>query len=269
MNCEWKNIPIAGNKSYEELAASDLEELAKKYPYSFLHQFLFAKKVSQIDETAYRKQVPKAALLTNNIPWLQFILYNNSEITTHTNTFEKTIEERVNNASPVFEEPDEMGEVIETENELYLANERNEDVNGSLVSSILDREKEIAEEKNELNYEPLHTVDYFASQGIKTVSEKLPNDKLSKQLKSFTEWLKMMKRLPVEETTVISEIEEQKIQTSAEDSNEVKDVITEAMAEVLVKQGKMEKAKNIYHKLSLLYPEKSPYFATKIEQLNG
>ncbi|MGE5107570.1 MAG: hypothetical protein ACM3H8_08500, partial [Sphingobacteriales bacterium] len=65
------------------------------------------------------------------------------------------------------------------------------------------------------------------------------------------------------------ESDEKKIQEAAEDSNEVKDITTEAMAEVLLKQGKTEKAIDIYHKLSLLYPEKSAYFAAKIEQLKG
>jgi len=39
------------------------------------------------------------------------------------------------------------------------------------------------------------------------------------------------------------------------------------MAEVLAKQGMREKATEMYRKLSLLEPEKSAYFATRIEQL--
>jgi hypothetical protein len=41
------------------------------------------------------------------------------------------------------------------------------------------------------------------------------------------------------------------------------------MAEVLEKQGQPEKAIQIYIKLSFLYPEKSAYFAAKIQQLKG
>jgi hypothetical protein len=40
-----------------------------------------------------------------------------------------------------------------------------------------------------LSFEPYHTVDYFASQGIKAKEESKPKDKFSQQLKSFTEWL--------------------------------------------------------------------------------
>ncbi|MBC7903805.1 MAG: hypothetical protein H7Y27_10290, partial [Gemmatimonadaceae bacterium] len=51
--------------------------------------------------------------------------------------------------------------------------------------------------KTEVLFEPFHTVDYFASQGIKTdKQEDNPQDRLGKQLKSFTGWLKSMKKLP-------------------------------------------------------------------------
>ncbi|MEI9934455.1 MAG: hypothetical protein WDM71_06290 [Ferruginibacter sp.] len=41
-----------------------------------------------------------------------------------------------------------------------------------------------------LLFEPLYASDYFASQGIKLTDEIQSTDKLSMQLKSFTEWLK-------------------------------------------------------------------------------
>jgi len=41
------------------------------------------------------------------------------------------------------------------------------------------------------------------------------------------------------------------------------------MAEVLVKQGKSEKAIEMYQKLSLLNPSKSAYFAAKIERIKS
>ena len=41
------------------------------------------------------------------------------------------------------------------------------------------------------------------------------------------------------------------------------------MAEVYIQQGKKEKARDIYQKLSLLNPAKSTYFAAKLENLKG
>ncbi len=127
-----------------------------------------------------------------------------------------------------------------------------------------------AELEEELKFEPYHTIDYFASQGIKYEQEENPTDKFGKQLKSFTAWLKTMKRLPKAMLeSEMSDITEAAIQSIAEHSIEEKEVITEAMAEVLVLQGKTEKAIELYGKLSLLNPSKSAFFAARIEQIKA
>lgn len=116
--------------------------------------------------------------------------------------------------------------------------------------------------------EPLHTVDYFASQGIK-LREIEGKDKLSIKLRSFTEWLKTMKRIHPEKLEQESEEQVQsKIQHIAEHSNEVNEVVTEAMAEVFARQGLHQKAIEVYQKLSLQNPDKRTYFAAKISKLN-
>lgn len=267
MNSEWKNIPLREDKTFASATLSDVKHLSDKYPYSFLHQFLYAKKIKETDITHFKKQASKTALYSSNLPWLEFILDTDTKIY----ETEKLVNEippdtEINTDEEITDEIAVTEESLEEEREIFVQHEPIDEGN-SLVSGILDREKEIAQQETELKFEPLYTIDYFASQGIKTVTEQFPANKLDKQLKSFTEWLKVMKRLPAEETTVINETDEKKIQAAAEDSNEVKDITTEAMAEVLIKQGKNEKAIDIYHKLSLLHPEKSPYFAAKIEQL--
>ena len=47
------------------------------------------------------------------------------------------------------------------------------------------------------------------------------------------------------------------------------DLVTENLAEIMVKQGKVHKARDLYQKLMLKYPEKKTYFAQKIEQLKN
>jgi hypothetical protein len=125
----------------------------------------------------------------------------------------------------------------------------------------------INEEEEPMAFEPLHTVDYFASQGIKINEEVLMNDKLGNQVKSFTAWLKSMKKLHPGKLPEQNEVIEKIIQSSAEESNADADVLTEAMAEVLIKQDKREKAVAMYQKLSLMNPSKSAYFAAKIESI--
>lgn len=113
-----------------------------------------------------------------------------------------------------------------------------------------------------------HAIDYFASQGIKLDPSTLNEDQLQNKVRKFTDWLKQMKRINENPTDLGTDIEtEHLIEKIAQTSNEAKDVITETMAEVLVKQGKVEKAIQLYQKLSFLNPSKSTYFAAKINDL--
>ena len=47
------------------------------------------------------------------------------------------------------------------------------------------------------------------------------------------------------------------------------EIISETLAELMAKQGYTEKAIEMYNRLSLLFPEKNSYFASKIEDLNN
>ncbi len=122
---------------------------------------------------------------------------------------------------------------------------------------------------NQPLFEPYHTIDYFASQGIKLGNEIQANDRLGRQLKSFTEWIRTMKKLPQEnrEQQLMASGSNESIAAMAEGSVQHREVLTETMAEVLVKQGNNHKAIEIYQKLSLAYPDKSAYFAARIETL--
>ena len=116
--------------------------------------------------------------------------------------------------------------------------------------------------------EPLFTTDYFASQGIKLSEAEETSDQLGQKLKSFTEWLKTMKRLQPKETQIAAnDVADQKIQRIAETSNQSREILTETMAEVLLLQGLKDKAIEVYQKLSLLNPQKSAYFAAKIDEI--
>ena len=137
----------------------------------------------------------------------------------------------------------------------------------SVTDKIEKTETEIIVEKEELLFEPLHASDYFASQGIKLSEDALGADKLGKQLKSFTAWLKTMKKVHPDKLPPVNKVTETAVQNQAEKSNLEEEIVTEAMAEAYILQNKQAKAIDIYNKLSLLNPAKSAYFATKIESL--
>lgn len=142
-----------------------------------------------------------------------------------------------------------------------------------LLAQQLEEFRKPVDESTELKIasEPFHTVDYFASQGIKAMADNVSQDKLSKQLRKFTDWLKHMKHVEADTNNDLGTDPELEaaIHSIAKTSNEAKEIVTETMAEVLEKQGKLDKAIQLYIKLSFLNPDKSAYFATKIQKLKG
>ena len=75
-----------------------------------------------------------------------------------------------------------------------------------------------------------------------------------------------MKKVTVQEP---SRVTDPVVEAQANASVSGKEIITEAMAQVLEKQGKYQKAVEIYEKLLLLHPEKSSFFAARIEELKN
>ena len=142
-----------------------------------------------------------------------------------------------------------------------------------IIKQQLDTFNTPVTEETELIIEqtPQHSIDYFESQGIKAEITDNANDNLSHKLRKFTDWLKHMKTISLETDKDLGtdpELENA-IQNIAQNSNESREIVTETMAEVLEKQGKKDKAIQLYIKLSFLNPDKSSYFAAKIQQLKG
>ena len=138
-----------------------------------------------------------------------------------------------------------------------------------LLQSQLSSFQQPVKPTDSLDYqqaEPLHTVDYFASQGIKLNLKQTPKDALTNKLLSFTDWLRQVKQS--EKSTEVSQMEK-KVSEDASHSVRREEVITEAMAEVLLRQGHREQAIQLFTKLSFQIPEKSSYFAGRIEQIKA
>jgi hypothetical protein len=162
---------------------------------------------------------------------------------------------------------EEGGGEEETDNSIFTNNI------SSLISNQVEGFKKPVEKHSKFEFENennLHTVDYFASQGIKIDLTKIPQDKLTVQMRRFTDWLKQIKKTDPNPQDLGTDPElEKAIENIAKTSIEAKEIVTETMADVFVKQGKVNKAIQLYIKLSFLDPTKSTYFAAKIQQLKG
>ena len=148
-----------------------------------------------------------------------------------------------------------------------------EEENNELATEETVEEKQVTHSSDEfpIAFQSYHTIDYFASQGIRLQASDLTKDKFGMQLKSFTEWLRSMKKIPSAQAEALGHPDDdyrhQHVVQNAAHSIETKEIVTEAMAEVWAKQGNHDRAIAIYHKLSLQNTGKSGYFAAKIDQL--
>jgi hypothetical protein len=283
------------NDSLEHCDLAALRELAGRYPYSTPLQFLLAKKLKSTDQGLYEKQVQQLSLHFDNPFWLRYILEDYKmpdAITSYEPLMDAShsVDEAAAMSLPSMPRHDalrvaETTEQVPSEIHPVIAASEVESQPAQSMETIDQPEvlrdspqpgavqlPSVASEVIEpvLSFEPFHTVDYFASQGIKFVAEERPADRFGQQLRSFTDWLKTMKKLPQAETAPTADPSaERQVQQLADRSVSAGDVVTEAMAEVWVKQGNREKAIEIYHKLGLLDPEKSTYFASLAEQVKN
>lgn len=134
------------------------------------------------------------------------------------------------------------------------------------AASVAQPEPAAATDDEDLLFQPYHTVDYFAALGIKMDASQLGTTRFDVQLKSFTQWLKTMKRINYQTGQINND---PMVEAQASASLQAKEIVTEAMAEVLAQQGMTKQAIAVYEKLSLLHPEKSVFFAARIEKLKA
>jgi len=274
---------LAIQLSLPDKTKEELEVITQRYPYFAFAQFLLNQKMKDEQDPNAEKQMQKTALYFSN-PFLFHYLITENEwhkvdtsneslnqvehpneelqkenITTATVT-EKT-EQNINEYQDEFEEEENNG----------ISSEEHEKLS-KLIEQHLSEFKKPLEDNGEITIEArvYHTIDYFASQGIKLEPGKISQDMLGTKVKKFTDWLKQIKQTNQNPTDLGTDTEtEHLIEKIAQTSNEAKDVVTETMAEVLLKQGKTEKAIQLYKKLSFLNPSKSTYFAAKINELKA
>ncbi|MBI3137993.1 MAG: hypothetical protein HYZ15_05375 [Sphingobacteriales bacterium] len=259
-------------ESLEQCSLPELTAFAESNPYFGAAQLLLAKKIQTELPEKFEEQYQKTLLYFHNPLWVEHLLNETGSALIHHPPKEDTAA-----PAPVKEpvaeilQPEEpvLQEIPEPVAPEMITQQKPEEIMlPAAIETPAPQPQVSASGANELSFEPYHMVDYFASQGIRFKEEDKPSDEFGKQLKSFTDWLKTLKRLPVTELgNAISAQAEQKVEQMAGQSITEREILTEAMAEVWEKQGNTLKAIGIYSKLSLLEPAKSPYFAAKIEAL--
>lgn len=266
-------------KSIENCSLEEIQSFTKQYPYFAPAQFLLLKRLNSSSEE-YKSQYQKALLFHHDPLSFDQLINEQTEEDVFGAQQSVAFHQPADKVIPEVITPDISAGVEPEPPVVHAVEQENQEETSEIekpVPAVTAAELKgdltplnvVAQSPvSELTFEPFHTVDYFASQGIKLSQEETPKDQLGKQLKSFTEWLKTMKRLPtVDLNKSVDKVAERKVEHLAEDSVQNSEVVTEAMAEVWVHQGNHQKAIEIYNKLSLLNPSKRAYFASKIDSL--
>ena len=157
--------------------------------------------------------------------------------------------------------------------------------------------------KSEELVQPFYVDNYFRHQGINVpdaipaeldkiaIADEEPDEKSLMVMMGFDEWLLFLKKKneakksDEEDKAIVRSIWQREKLAAAmgeEDDNipeavfemainsiDREDImVSEPLAEIHIKQGRLDKAIEIYRKLSLQNPEKKTYFAAKINHLN-
>ncbi len=261
MNADQFNDLLQHPSQIDTVSVDELDAITQTYPWFGAAQFLSGVKKQKEQHPSADAQLQKAFLYFSDPLWMNFQLkrFENSD------EIPEVVMEVVKPNAVI--EADETDAIIDAEISITAADAVEEANEISIPLPTLLKNIEFKQTDTEFSFEPFHTVDYFASQGIKLKEEKAANDKLGQQVKTFTQWLKSMKKINLEDQPQITAVDEKAIEKIASESNTDAEIFTEAMASVLIQQGKKTKAVELYQKLSLLHPEKSVYFASLIDEL--
>jgi tetratricopeptide (TPR) repeat protein len=271
--------------------AEALKDLREKYPYFIPAHYIHAAQLT-INGDDRDQMMSQMQLHMGN--WLLFNQYIQS-VNANDIAFERLLTEEVVKQPFYNEEPtptwvDETEPVIiPVENIVKNINTEKADFNTSNVDDGL--------------ISPIYTEDYFLHQGIQ-VSNAIPKnmqgdltagpleeeDKSLMVVMSFSEWLLHFKTRSQKEKeeredqkALKTMWQKEKLAAALEEENEEipenvfemavnsitreEGLVSEALADVYEKQGKHDKAIDMYRKLSLRNPQKNAYFARKIENI--
>lgn len=241
---------LTGQQNWEAISCSDLQQLREQQPSNAFFTLLLVKKLQETKENnaLLHSIQPKLSLFSHNLFWLQHQLQS-PWVTAGS---APNVAVATSEAEPFVEQ---------------------EETNAALAL-LLENQKKVFEQEVQpdaeipLEIKPLHSINFFESQGINAAPSTENARLLQKRVHTFTDWLKQMKKMPVTNIDLGTSAEEEaKVSNQAQASNSLNDVVTEAMAEVLEKQGLISRAISIYQKLSLQDSDKTVYFAQKIKLL--
>ena len=235
-------------------ASADREGLLRQYPYFSNGQSLLALAYRRDDSELFDDQLKKAAIAVPNRNKLRLLFVAKPQPSIPEGSFFRVenvteVEENDHTVIPektfIIPEIDLSGTHEELTAELALLDEKRKSLD-ELKALIASRLQQMEEEKQRKKEEKTADV---------------PQKKLSRKelIDKFIAENPSISRPRAEFYNPIS-----MAQNSIIDKG---DIVSETLAKIYFQQGYLDKSIEIYEKLSLLFPEKSIYFAAQIEKI--
>ncbi|MFZ1750360.1 MAG: hypothetical protein WAU01_09220 [Saprospiraceae bacterium] len=282
--------PNNGLVSLDDLSMDILHQNIKEYPYIGAYHLALAQKVSG-DISG------DISLFCNDRVQLHYTLHNKGRIPTiddldidalnmeseskmsalksQNNQTEEDISETV-----ISESVMETAQIVEVQAEVIdevIVQDNTEDIYEDLsISESIDKEVELsnAEEKSEAVLEDLKSNIAISIQKTKSKKQRKRDKKFKLNeysgISDFSKWLLSFQKEDLDKKI---RKEEKAAKRKAFEASAMKSVtktpsiISEPLAEILANQGHLDDAKKMYEQLMVKYPEKSTYFAEKINHL--
>jgi len=279
-------------QSITEADRDKIQELINKYPYFVIGRYLGSVLDHKKNDFS-PEQIATERLYINN--WLLY-----KEFVDPTAQIAIPNEVVIEETAVIIESEPELPETTNTAEDTAVY----EDTYERTIEVPID-EAGSNKTGNEPLIQPIYTEDYFLHQGVQ-VSDDIPADveELGKHkeeeekkdpkslmvMMSFSEWLmhyKTQKAKALEEEEDKKALktmwQKEKLAAALEEENDEipetvfeiavnsitkeDDLASESLAEIHYKQGRYDKAIDMYRKLSLRNPQKKVYFARKIEEI--
>jgi hypothetical protein len=227
----------------ELLVKSDiekLERLTEKYPYFQLAHMLLAKAVSTGQPESLSRYLPKAALYSLNRKALHLLVENEMEWSV------ELLDRLTRTQSSAVPDSPEVKKV---------------------VAEDIVPTRSISQNDIRVPFDPTALTEFALTQQLNQGYEKpkegtAPRTPIQELIDKFIKAEPAIGTLPPG-----AGFSEDNVDLSQRNQAALEDFATESFAEILIKQGKIERAIGIYEKLILKIPEKKGYFAQKIERL--